>query len=192
MLIPVTCVILCFAGCTSGLDPDDFIQRYTELHRSGDIDGLLALHTDDSEFQLPGGGEIIRGKEALRNLFEWDAVLGSDLDMRGISIVGDTIIVDTVFERSKFFQALGMSYVRYEPGTRIVLRNGLIVGTYPAKVSEESQARGSAKYEDLMKWMSINRSEDMERLMPGGKFRHDAENARLWLEILYEWKRSNR
>ncbi len=167
------------------------VQRYVQLHRSHDIDGLLALHTSDAEFLIPGQHPI-RGKEALRHLFEWDSVLGSELAMTGLSIAGDTILVDTVIERNRFFRALGLTEVRYQPGTRFVLRNGQIAGTYPAALSEESLKSGIEEYQHLFQWLSANRPDAYSRLLPGGLFRYNASNARLWLQVLAEWKQSKR
>ena len=176
-------------GCAKKLDPVEFVQRYVKLHRSHDIDGLLALHTDDTEFLMPGQPPI-RGKEALRDLLEWDAVLESELTMSDISIDGDTILINTVIERNKFFQSMGVTDVRYQPGTRFVLRNERIVGTYPAAISEESLNKGRKEYQNLIQWLSTNRPNTLERLMPNGKFRYDAASARLWLKVLEEWKQS--
>lgn len=164
-----------------------FVARYVALHRAGDVEGLLAIHTPDTEFLMPGQ-EPIRGRDALRDLLEWDAVLESQLEMQGIRLEGNTLWVERVVERNRFFQALGLDQVRYGPGTRFVLREGLIAGLYPAQQSEEDLARGRAAYQRLMDWLAADRPDALQRLLPGGKMRYDAESARLWLDVLREWK----
>ncbi|NOX89825.1 MAG: nuclear transport factor 2 family protein [Calditrichaeota bacterium] len=187
VLILLTVACLFFEGCEKKLDPVQFVRHYLELHRAHDIDGLLALHTDDTEFVL-SKEQRLRGKKALRDLLEWDAVLESELTMRGISMRGDTIRIDTVIERNRLFKALGTEQVIYKPGTRFVLRNGLIAGTYPAGMSEESVKDGKKEFRRLIRWLSVNRPDTLARLLPGGKLRQDGASARLWLKVLEEWK----
>jgi len=182
--------LLAYAGCTRRQDPATFVEHYVQLHRSGDIAGLLALHTADAEFVIVGQ-EPVRGTAALRDLFEWDAVLGSELVMSAIHSDGDTIVVDSVTERNRWFQAIGLAEVRHRPGTRIVLRDGRILGTYPAAFDDETQKRLIERFELLIHWLVENRPETMDQLMPGGKFRYDAASARLWLDVLAERNNSN-
>jgi len=178
----------CNYGCGKKFEADRFAQKYVELHRSHNVDGLLALHTNDAEFIIPGQRPV-RGKNALKDLFEWDAVLGSQLTMSDISMNGDTILINSITERNKFFLFLGIPEVRYQPGTRFVLRNGLIAGTYPSALTEESLKKGVEKYERLIQWLSANRPDTLERLMPGGKLTYNGANAKMWLEMFDEWKR---
>ncbi len=176
-------------GCTTNSDPEDLVRRYVELHQAGDVEGLLALHTEDAEFVIPGQNPI-RGTAALRDLFSWDAELASELVMEGISIDGDALVIDKVIERNQWFEGLGVSEAHYRPGTRLVLRDGRILGTYPARFHEETRSQVFAEFEHLLQWLSVNRADARERLLPGGKFRYDAPSARLWLEVMQDWNRS--
>ena len=189
--ILTSCSVLACAGCSTRLDPTALVQRYAELHGSGDVDQLLALHAADAEFVIPGQ-EAVRGSAALRDLFEWDAVLGSRLVMDGITAHGDTVMIGSVVERNRWFQAIGIAEARFKPGTRLVLRNGRIVGTYPAAFDDQTQVRLTEQFQRVVAWLSAERPGALEELLPGGKFRYAAESARLWLEILEEWNRAKR
>ena len=184
-------LVLWNVGCTSRFDPDAFVQRYVALHRSGDIDGLLALHTKDAEFIIPGQNPI-RGRKALRDLLEWDRVLQSELDMDSIRMNGDTIVIDVVTETSKWFRAIGVSKARYGPGTRFVLRHGRIVGIYPASFDDETRDRVIRQFGRLAEWLTRNRPEVLDQLLPEGKFQYNAASARLWLTVLEEWNNATR
>lgn len=187
----VSCAALSALGCSRDPNPVAFVRRYTALHRSGQVERLVALHTVDTEFVIPGQ-DAIRGTAALRDLFAWDAILGSDLVMDAISAEGDTIRVDLVIERNRWFQALGIAEVRHKPGTRLVLRDGLIRGTYPAAFEDATQRRVADRFGQLVEWLSANRPDVLERLLPGGKFRYDAASAKLWLEVLQGWQNARR
>ena len=125
-----------------------------------DAIGLPALHADDVEFVIPGRTPG-RGRNALRDLFEWDAVLGVELDMRDVSFEGDAIRVDTIIERGRFFEAHGVPEVRDRPGTRFVLRDGLIVAVRAADLDDETQGRVRPAYRCLLAWFSANRPDDL-------------------------------
>lgn len=188
-------VVLMSAGCASpqdpAADPAAFIAEYVRLHRAGDVDGLLALHTADSEFLIPGQAPI-HGTAALRDLFAWDAVLGAELAMAGIRALGDTILVDSLVERSRWFQAIGLAEVRYRPGTRMVLYEGRIAATRPAAFEEETRQRLTARFQAFMQWLGQHHPEAGAQLLPGGQFRYDAASARRWLELLTAWNAAQR
>lgn len=183
--IAATMVLLGMA-CGTSPRPADFVQRYVDLHRVADVDGMLALHTEDSEFVIPGQGPI-KGQEALRDLFAWDEVLESRLVMEQISTDGDTIHIDRIVERNKWFEGLGIPEVRYQPGTRMVLRDGRILGTYVSGFDKETEMLVGERFPRLMHWLSTDRPDALQSLLPGGKFRYDAASARLWLQVLADW-----
>lgn len=187
--IVIVLALMTIAGCVSQQDPSAFVERYIALHKSGDVEGLLSLHTADSEFLIPGR-EPVRGTQALRDLFQWDQVLESELVMTGVRSVGDTIIIDSTIERNRWFKALGLDEVQYGPGTRIVLKDGRIVGTYPAAFDDKTRQHLMGRFQSLVQWISEHRADDLDHLLPGQKFRYDAESAKLWLAVLAEWNKA--
>ena len=46
------------------------VRRYTEVFSAGDKEGYLALFADDATLEDPVGGEVHRGKEAIRSFFD--------------------------------------------------------------------------------------------------------------------------
>ncbi len=181
--------VLTCTGCSNRTDANAFMNHYVNLHRAGDVQGLLSLHTADAEFVL-SGKDTLRGLKELGDLFEADAVFQSRLTMAGIHAKGDTIFIDSITEKNKWFEAFGVKEVHYGPGTRIVLRNGLIKGTYPGPFDREIQERLRKRFQIFLGWVGENHPDVMQQLMPGGKFLHNAASARLWLKILSEWQAS--
>lgn len=97
--------------------------------------------------------------------------------MVGISHRGDTIIIDSVIERNNWFTALGLVEVRYKPGTRFVLEEGRITGTYPAAFDEETLQRLMGRFQPLLRWLGEHRQDALEQLLPMGKFRYNTSTA---------------
>lgn len=46
------------------------VQRYAEVFSAGDQEGYLALFADDATLEDPVGGDVHRGKDAIRSFFE--------------------------------------------------------------------------------------------------------------------------
>lgn len=176
-------------GCLRQDGAREVLQRYAGFRSARDMHGLLALHAEDTEF-IPPGQNPIRGKDFLRRLYEWDFALQPELTMQGIQATRDVLTVDSLVERNMWFAALGIREVRLRPGTRFVLRGGLIAGIYPAAFSEVSERELEEKLPLLVSWLSRTRPNVKELLLPGGKFRYDRERAMLWLTILPDWDRS--
>ena len=49
------------------------IESYVEFMCDGNVDGILELYTDDATAEDPVGGEIQRGRDALRNFYSLTA-----------------------------------------------------------------------------------------------------------------------
>jgi len=188
-VLVVSSAVIVSVGSENRPDPSGLLERYVELHHLGDVNGLIALHTEDAEFLIPGQVPI-RGTSDLRNLMEWDAVLESELMMEGVTVDGDTISIEHVIERNRLFKALGVSEVRYQPGTRFVLRDRRVSGVYPSRFTPEIEVRVGKEFGELIEWMSKNRPQDYERLLPKGKFRYDGASARLWLQVVGDWNKA--
>lgn len=50
-------------------DLAEVAQRYLTAWTSGDVDRILAMHTQDSTFQVHGGRPAVRGQAALHDAF---------------------------------------------------------------------------------------------------------------------------
>lgn len=179
------------SGCTHRQNAQELIQRYISLHKAGKVDSLLLMHTEDTQFIFPGENPIT-GKRALRQLLEWDSVLHAELEMEGIFQKGDTIFVDTIVERSRFFKAMGISEIYYQSGTKIVLKNGLISQTYPAKFHQKSIEKISEQFSKVKQWLERNQPDLLNHLMPEGKIIQNAQTAKIWLEVLEKWQSSQK
>jgi hypothetical protein len=68
-----------------------------------------------------------------------------------------------------------------------VFQQGRIVGTYVSGFDDETRSRLIDQFGRLVEWLSVNRPDALDRLLPEGRFRYDAASALLWLEVLEEW-----
>jgi len=164
-------------------DAEALAARYVALLGTGDVAGLLALHTADSEFLIPGQHPI-QGATELRHLFEFDAALGARLEIDGARYEGEDLVLGTIVERNALFEALGIEAVRYLPGTRMRLRDGKVARTQAAELTPPTAAAVSRALGDALAWLERYRPAELARRMPGGRFRYEAASARWWLGAL--------
>jgi len=72
------------------------------------------------------GIDTIKGKNAYRDLFEYDSVMNDILSMKDFIIHEDTVIVNTMTEQWDFGRVGGIIELNYLPGTKFTFKNGLI------------------------------------------------------------------
>lgn len=163
------------------------LDRYVAVHRAGDVEALLRMHTGDAMFTIEGGPSLA-GWPSLRQLFEWDAALGAELEFGGVTADGDLLRIGEVTERNRLLRELGVEEVRYRPGVRFKLRGGLIQGVYVPGFDERSQQAIDGAFAPLVAWLSGRDPATLAQLLPGGRFRYDAASAARWLEVVAAWR----
>ncbi len=179
---------LMLLGCSRPVPDKEILDVYLEKHRAGDVEGLLALHTEDVIFYLPGQPPL-QGRQALRGLLEWDRVMESRLEFGQMHARGDTQWVDSVVERSRFFRLLGLAEVEYFPGTYFVFREGKIARVHVAKMNLQKHPKSIQRYEQFVQWLEKTQPHIYRKLLPRGKYRYNEENAREWLRWLEAWNK---
>jgi len=194
--LPAAIVLVAGLGTTAALatplggeEAEAFVARYVELHAAGDVEGLLALHTEGAEFLIPGQLPI-RGSAALADLFAWDAALGARLEVQGVYSEGDDLVLGPVVERNALLDALGVGPVRHPAGTRFTLEDGRIARTRLPDGSPEAYATLGRELGLAIAWLRSYRAADLARWMPEGRFRYDAAAARWWLGALADRARA--
>jgi hypothetical protein len=150
-----------------------------QVMKKHDIEKLLAFYTDDAVFEIDD--TKIAGKEQLRDLFEFDAVNQSQVDILDLKIDGTTVVLRTS-EINESFRLLGIQ-ADFAKAT-VTFRDSLIERV---KIEEtpEGQELFTSKFEPFSTWVSERYPEDFNKLMTGG---YNAENAKLMLSLLKEWR----
>ena len=163
------------------------LDRYLAAYLAGDVDALLRLHTGDAMFTVDGEPGR-QGWESLRDLYEWSAALGGQLEFTHVDVDGDLVRIASVVERNRLLRELGIEEAHYRPGTRFKLRGQLVQGIYLLGLDESSRQAVDAALEPLIAWLQRSDPATLERLMPGGEFRYDAASAARWLEVVAAWR----
>jgi hypothetical protein len=89
MILVGTALTLLVVSCDPSQSRIEVVEEYLTRLNGHNPSAVLDLHTAQPEFAIPGQ-DVIRGREALRTLLQWDSVLGTRLDMSGFTERGDT------------------------------------------------------------------------------------------------------
>lgn len=78
------------------------LQQYRLAYEARDVDGMLALFTDDGEFTAAPG--TFRGKAAVRRFLQWDATLSPTTTVHdtgiGVLVAGHTAVWERIISLS--------------------------------------------------------------------------------------------
>jgi steroid delta-isomerase-like uncharacterized protein len=135
----------------------DFFDRYGEAWESHDPDRIAALHAEDGVFCLHGGGDDVRGREAIRETFAGFLEQWPDLHFEPVRIrFGEDFYAAEWRMSGTMAAPVEIGDAIAEPtGTRvevdavdvIVVRDGLVErkDTYVDAVSLQAQLAEAAK-----------------------------------------------
>lgn len=169
-------------GCQPGPDRDEVFRGYVDAVNRKDLDAALGFHTPDAVFLIPGQ-DTIAGLDAMRRLLQWDSVLESSLRFGPSAERGDTLFVEGGSERSLWFAGIGIDSILYGPGIRVVFEEDLIAGIFPSALRPASGQEFERKLTDFLGWASTNAANELETLLPQGRFRYDGAAAASWLPV---------
>jgi hypothetical protein len=93
-------------------------------------------------------------------------------------------------ERNDILRLMGISEIAYH-NCHVSFRDGLI-GEMRAELVPASREANDAAMRALMAWASSERREVLEQLMSQEGSAHTAQNARIWLALVQDWRQSMR
>jgi hypothetical protein len=166
----------------------ELVQSYAQACNERDIEAAMAMCTDDIRFEMVGAGTKV-GKDDVRLFHEFLAELNVSLSMQDLAVSGDTVSHRTM-ERNDVLRLVGIGEITYA-NCHVSFRDGLIAGIQ-AELAPSSREAFDAAMRPVMAWASRERKEVLAQLMPQGEFVHTAQNARIWLALLQDWRQSLR
>ena len=82
------------------LSPSEVVKQFMDRMGAGDIDGAIAMHTDDVVFEFPGPPEALpwAGRWEGAKVSEWYGLFGAALEIRQLGVhtwiaEGDKVVV---------------------------------------------------------------------------------------------------
>jgi ketosteroid isomerase-like protein len=159
------------------------VKEYEQAHNSHDAERVIALFTDDVQFETVGEWAMT-GKKRIRDLEEWDAALNDDLAFTDLTVSGDTVTCKAV-ERSDLLKLAGFKEVKYD--SVVVEFRGDLIRKITVRTVEEDRLVTSDTFHSMVDWARRERYGDIAKLVSDGKFAYNARNASGWMVLMREW-----
>jgi hypothetical protein len=176
-------------ACGKAPSLEQRVVQVVEAHNRHDVALELTFYADDATFSIPGENPIV-GRAALRDLFEADSIVNSELVFKDVVIHGDTGIVNSITERSDWLRLIGIPEIHNSPGSKMIFRKGLIHTVELAPFVQEDVRAYEKGWSDVMGWLSITYCDLVKEAQSGWLARYDARATQTWMKLLAEWQAS--
>ena len=172
-------LIVSFSSC-SERNLGDIVKEYFKAVNNYDVEKFLTFFTDDIVFEVYDDIKL-SGKDQVRKLMENDAVNKARLTITDIKVEGSTVIVKET-EKNEGCRLLG---IEEDDGISIYKFRGRLIEKVKIESTPESKKRWDEKYKPFAEWASKEHPQEFNKMETGG---FSAENARLYLLLLKEWR----
>ncbi len=171
-------LIACFSACSKP-NLGDIVREHIMAVNNDDVEKNLTLFTDDIVFEIYD--VKLSGKDQLRNLMESDVVNKARLTIIDMKVEGNTVIVKLT-EKNEGYRLLGFE----EPPFMSIYRfRGRLLEKVKLESSPQSAKLWDEKFKPFAEWASKEHPQEFSKEEKGG---YTAENARLILSLLQEWR----
>lgn len=184
MAVLPTLAVVCAFLMSCAPDLAERVRDYQAACNAHDIEKLMSFYSDDIRFEIVGVW-VKQGRQAVRELAEWDKATSLRMEISDVSISRDTVTFKLV-ERNDWWTLAGIGAVCYEPCV-IAFGNGLIVEVR-ATMTQESLDAYARVWPSIVAWAKQHRLEELKELLPDGRFIYGREPALKWLALLREWR----
>jgi ketosteroid isomerase-like protein len=172
-------LIVSFSSCSKP-NLGDIVREHIKAVNTDDVEKNLTFFTDDIVFEIFNDVKL-SGKDQLRGLMESDVVNKARLTINDMKVKGDTVIVDlTVKNEGNRF--LGIEEVYFKATYKF---RGRLLKKVKIQVTPEAARLYNEKYKPFAEWASKEHPEEFKNQETGG---YTAENCRLYLSLLKEWR----
>ena len=178
--------IFVHTGPILGQNNMDVFKRFTFLKNAHATEAAMQLLADSIVMDFGSLG-IISGKDAARNIHEYDRALNTHLEFRLISEARDSIVCE-VREKNEWLKINNIDFIIY-PTAVIYFSQDHKVSRIRAKMDRSSETRLKAVINEFHAWATTNAPEKYASLfLTDGRFDYSYAGGQKVLELLGQWK----
>ena len=164
----------------------DLVESFQEAVNQKDVNKALAMYTDDAEFEIVGISKY-SGKEQIRNVFEYDIGVNTELKFINCEIHGNTVS-GQLLERNDRLDAIGIGELKYSSWTFTFSDN--LIQSITAEIPAEFIQHNNEVYQKFLPWLTENYPDEHSKMFtPEGRFNYNRENGAGVVRLLREWQK---
>jgi len=184
MILPlpllVSLIMIAFLFSCSKPNLGDIVREHIRAVNSDDIEKNLTFFADDIVFEIFDDARI-SGKNQLRNLMESDVVNRARLTIIDMEAEGDTVIA-RLTEKNEGYRLMGIEEAPFRATYKF---RGRLLEKVKLEGTPEGTKLWGEKFKPFAEWAGKERPQEFSKEETGG---YTAENARLFLSLLQEWR----
>lgn len=163
------------------------VEAFEDAANRHAIDEIMAMFSDDAEFELVGLARLV-GKKEIRAIFEYDAGVKGEIHLINCTARADTVTCQLV-ERNDRLRAAGLDKLLY-PSCVLSFTNKLIRSW--RAVPDPEPARAFDQFWGAVRlWIAENYPADYARIFtPEGRFIRNRDNGERAVQLAREYRSS--
>jgi hypothetical protein len=138
----------------------NLVESFQEVVNCHNVDEILAMFREDAEFEIVGQSKL-RGKQEIRNIFDYDVGVNTELKFINCKSEGDSVHC-RILERNDRLDAIDISELAYASCT-FVFKDGLIQ-RFTATIPDESMRYIMEKWQNFIPWITENYPDEYSRM----------------------------
>jgi len=162
------------------------VESFQEGLNQHDVDKVMSMFAENAEFEIVGVSKY-SGKEQIRNVFEYDVGVNTELKFINCKSQGNTVI-GQILERNDRLDAIGFGELKYNSCT-FVFRDNLIQ-SFTAEIPDEFVQYNSEVWQRFLPWLAENHPDEQSKMFTTeGRFNYNRENGAGVVRLLREWQK---
>ena len=173
-----------FISC--GKKPATIVKEYEEAYNSHNVNKLVSLFSKDAVIELSPINKL-RGTLQIKGYAEFDSVLNSHITISDIAESNGRAFF-VMNKESDFLKTIGIDSAKYSV---IFKTDGGKIVHISGSTTIETDNKFKEFQEPFMLWAARKRLDVLNDIMPNGNIVYSAMNAKKYLDLVMDWKRSN-
>lgn len=183
----VVLIISSFVLSSCGKPPKEILAAYEQAYNRHDINKIVSFYSDNVVLDLSILSKL-KGKENLRNYAEYDSVMNSQIKISDIATSGN----ESMFVMSltnDLYKTIGIDTAKYSMAFTI---EGGKITKMTGTTTRETDVKIQSFSKKFMLWAAKNKLDELNQMMPDGRFNYTAGNAKKYIDMVLEYKLNNR
>ena len=176
---------LIFISCSK--KPTRVIQEYETAFNAHNVSKLLSLFSNDASIELSALNKL-KGKDQIKGYFEYDSVLSSNITISDISESNGSAYF-VVSLKNDILKSIGINEAKYSMIFKITDDK---IENITASTTNETDNKLKEFQKPFMLWAGREKLDILNEIMPNGNLDFNAENAKKYLSLIFEWKKNNK
>ena len=171
---------------TENFDLLNLVESFQEAINQYNVDKVMTMFTEDAKFEIMGISKF-SGKEQVKNIFEYDVGVNTQLQFINCKSHGNTVS-GQILERNDRLEAIGIGELKYSSCT-FVFRDNLIE-SFTAEIPDEFVQYNIEVWQKFLPWLTENYPNEHSKMFtPEGRFYYNRENGAGVVRLLREWRK---